>query len=91
MDRTVDWDDSGEGAVTAVDQRALPGEYRIRRLATVDELVAAIADLAIRGAPALGAAGALGVALAARRHARRQPTPGARRGGPGRGGPARPR
>lgn len=69
MDRTVDWDGSGEGAVTAVDQRALPAEHRIRRLATVDELVAAIADLTIRGAPALGAAGALGVALAARRHA----------------------
>jgi len=66
MDRTVDWDG---GAVTAVDQRALPSEYRLRRLGTVDELIAAIADLTIRGAPALGGAGALGVALAARRHA----------------------
>jgi methylthioribose-1-phosphate isomerase len=63
--RTVDWED---GAVTAVDQRALPAAYRVRRLDTVDELVAAIADLTIRGAPALGAAGALGAALAARRH-----------------------
>jgi methylthioribose-1-phosphate isomerase len=65
MVRTVDWDD---GVVTAIDQRALPADLRIRRLATVDALVAAIADLTIRGAPALGAAGALGVALAARRH-----------------------
>jgi S-methyl-5-thioribose-1-phosphate isomerase len=66
--RTVDWDGSDGGAVTAIDQRALPGEYRILRLATVDAVIAAIADLTIRGAPALGAAGALGVALAARRH-----------------------
>ena len=65
MARSVDWDDEG---VIAVDQRALPGEYRILRLATVDEVVDAIRTLAIRGAPALGAAGALGVALAARRH-----------------------
>jgi methylthioribose-1-phosphate isomerase len=69
--RTVDWDgsDGSDGpAVTAIDQRALPAEYRILRLTTVDALVAAVADLTIRGAPALGAAGALGVALAARRH-----------------------
>ena len=65
MARSVDWDDEG---VMAVDQRALPGEYRILCLATVDEVVDAIATLAIRGAPALGAAGALGVALAARHH-----------------------
>ncbi len=37
------------------------------RLSTVDELVAAIRRLAVRGAPALGVAGAFGVALAARR------------------------
>src|SRR4029077_19405311 len=36
-----------------------------RRCATVDELVEAIQELAIRGAPALGVAGAMGVALAA--------------------------
>jgi methylthioribose-1-phosphate isomerase len=65
MPRTVDWD--GE-AIHAVDQRALPGTHRVLRLETVDALLAAIADLTIRGAPALGAAGALGVALAARRH-----------------------
>ena len=61
----MDWDGR---AVTAIDQRALPDTYRVRRLETVDALVAAIADLTIRGAPALGAAGALGVALAARLH-----------------------
>ncbi|GAA3549187.1 S-methyl-5-thioribose-1-phosphate isomerase [Amycolatopsis ultiminotia] len=62
MDRTVDWAD---GAVVIIDQVALPGRYRTCRLRTVDELVDAIRRLAVRGAPALGAAGALGVALAA--------------------------
>ena len=38
------------------------------RLTTVDEVIEAIATLAIRGAPAIGIAGALGVALSARRH-----------------------
>ncbi|WIX82985.1 S-methyl-5-thioribose-1-phosphate isomerase [Amycolatopsis carbonis] len=62
MRRTVDWAD---GAVVIIDQVALPGAYRTLELRTVDELVDAIQRLAVRGAPALGAAGALGVALAA--------------------------
>ncbi|QFU93166.1 Methylthioribose-1-phosphate isomerase [Amycolatopsis sp. YIM 10] len=53
-----------------VDQCALPGEHRMLRLETVTELIDAIQRLAIRGAPALGAAGALGVALATRHHER---------------------
>jgi S-methyl-5-thioribose-1-phosphate isomerase len=64
--RTIDWVD---GAVEIIDQTALPGELRILRLHTVGELVAAIQSLAVRGAPALGVAGAFGVALAARVHA----------------------
>ncbi|HEV2635792.1 MAG TPA: S-methyl-5-thioribose-1-phosphate isomerase [Actinocrinis sp.] len=64
MDRTVDWAD---GAIVAIDQTALPGEYRLVRLTDVDALIAAIQALVVRGAPALGAAGALGVALAALR------------------------
>ena len=61
--RTIDWVD---GAVEIIDQTALPGELRVLRLETVPELVAAIRSLAVRGAPALGVAGAFGVALAAR-------------------------
>jgi methylthioribose-1-phosphate isomerase len=61
--RTIDWD--GE-SVTIIDQTALPAEYRILHLRTVDDLVDAISRLAVRGAPALGAAGALGVVLATR-------------------------
>jgi methylthioribose-1-phosphate isomerase len=63
--RTIDWVD---GAVLIVDQTALPHEVRMLRLSTVDELVEAVQRLAVRGAPALGVAGALGVALAARVH-----------------------
>jgi methylthioribose-1-phosphate isomerase len=52
--------------IVALDQTALPHEIRMLHLTTVAELVDAITRLAIRGAPVLGAAGALGVALAAR-------------------------
>lgn len=63
MRRTIDWDGD---AVTIIDQTVLPADYRVLRLRTVDELIDAIRRLAVRGAPALGAAGALGVVLAAR-------------------------
>jgi len=62
MVRCIDWQD---GAVVLVDQTLLPAEERWLRIADPEELVAAIQRLAVRGAPALGAAGALGVALAA--------------------------
>ena len=47
-----------------IDQRLLPGALELIEAHTVAELCAAIAALAVRGAPALGAAGAMGVALA---------------------------
>ncbi len=52
------------GHIEALDQTALPHQVRVLRITTVDQLVEAIATLAVRGAPVLGAAGALGVALA---------------------------
>jgi methylthioribose-1-phosphate isomerase len=55
-----------DGQIEALDQTALPHLVRTLRIGTVDELVDAITTLTIRGAPLLGAAGALGVALAAR-------------------------
>jgi S-methyl-5-thioribose-1-phosphate isomerase len=69
--RTIDWRDGSDGAgdggaVVIVDQTALPHEVRYLTITDVDDLVAAIRRLAVRGAPALGAAGALGVLLAAR-------------------------
>jgi methylthioribose-1-phosphate isomerase len=61
--RTIDWVD---GAVEIIDQTVLPHKLVTRRLTTVAQLVEAVQELAVRGAPALGVAGALGVALAAR-------------------------
>jgi methylthioribose-1-phosphate isomerase len=55
-----------DGRIVALDQTALPNELRLLDITTVDELIDAIVRLAIRGAPVLGVAGALGVALAVR-------------------------
>lgn len=63
--RTIEWDDDRD-CVRMVDQTLLPAEYTDYYAETVDELVESIEILRVRGAPALGAAGALGVALAAR-------------------------
>ncbi|HTI23987.1 MAG TPA: S-methyl-5-thioribose-1-phosphate isomerase, partial [Kutzneria sp.] len=62
MERTLAWDGA---AVVAVDQCALPHERTVLRLTTPDEVIDAIKRLAIRGAPAIGVAGALAVALSA--------------------------
>jgi methylthioribose-1-phosphate isomerase len=59
---TVAW--TGD-AVRLIDQRELPGRLRFLDCTTVDELCAAISSMAVRGAPALGAVGGYGVALAA--------------------------
>jgi S-methyl-5-thioribose-1-phosphate isomerase/methylthioribulose-1-phosphate dehydratase len=64
-DRSLRWQD---GAIVAVDQRQLPAQHRWLRITTLDELLHAISTLAIRGAPAIGVAGALGVAQAVLRH-----------------------
>lgn len=66
MEPAIAWRDGG---IAAIDQTALPHEFRMLRITTVDQLVDAITRLAIRGAPVLGAAGALGVALAVRQSA----------------------
>jgi methylthioribose-1-phosphate isomerase len=58
---TIEWLD---GSVRLVDQRRLPEELVMLECATVEDLCEAISTLAVRGAPALGAAGAMGVALA---------------------------
>ena len=59
---TIEWRD---GAVRLIDQRLLPGRLAFLEARTVDELCDAIRTLAVRGAPALGVAGAMGMALAA--------------------------
>ncbi|UGT57299.1 S-methyl-5-thioribose-1-phosphate isomerase [Nocardia asteroides] len=64
-DSSLTWDD---GALVTIDQRGLPHEVRQLRLGTVDEIIEAITTLAIRGAPAIGIAGAFGVVIATRAH-----------------------
>lgn len=61
--RTIDWVD---GKVRLIDQTRLPMEEAWLDLDDVEDLAEAISSLRVRGAPALGVAGALGVALAAR-------------------------
>jgi len=59
---TIEW---RSNSVRLLDQRVLPGRVRFLDCKDVDSLVVAIQTLAVRGAPALGACGAFGVALAA--------------------------
>ena len=62
--RTIDWDDE-KNNIIMIDQTLLPGEYRVIACSTVVSLCEAITSLRVRGAPALGAAGGFGIALAA--------------------------
>ncbi|MDG6250833.1 MAG: S-methyl-5-thioribose-1-phosphate isomerase, partial [Methanocalculus sp.] len=59
--RTIWWE---EGGVGLIEQTLLPEEYREVVCSDVPRLVQAIQRLEVRGAPALGVAGAYGVALA---------------------------
>lgn len=60
--RTIDWID---GAIELIDQTLLPHTVEVHRVTELPELIDDIKRLAVRGAPALGVAGALGVALIA--------------------------
>jgi methylthioribose-1-phosphate isomerase len=62
--RTIDWDDRNSNIIM-IDQTLLPKEYRIIECSTIDSLCEAIKSLRVRGAPALGATGGFGIALAA--------------------------
>lgn len=66
LPRTI-WVEKSGGASVAgfVDQRRLPGELVLVRTADWREMVDAVKTLAVRGAPAIGVAGAAAVMLAA--------------------------
>lgn len=72
LPRAVDWSPTGD-ALRILDQRRLPAERVERDLRTVDEVCDAIRTLAVRGAPAIGVAGAIGLAVVVTPHARLAP------------------
>ncbi|HJN47079.1 MAG: S-methyl-5-thioribose-1-phosphate isomerase [Acidobacteria bacterium] len=61
---TIDWED---GEVVMVDQRKLPSREVYVRCRTAQAVAKAIRTMVIRGAPAIGVAAAMGVALELRR------------------------
>jgi methylthioribose-1-phosphate isomerase len=64
--RTAIWPAPEGDAVFAIDQRLLPHRLAVLRLGTAEAAAAAIRDMAVRGAPLIGATAAWGLALQAR-------------------------
>jgi methylthioribose-1-phosphate isomerase len=62
--RTIEWDP--KGTVKMIDQRKLPLEFAVVEFDDYHDVARAIKEMYIRGAPAIGAAAAFGMALAAR-------------------------
>jgi methylthioribose-1-phosphate isomerase len=61
--RSIEWVD---GKVRMIDQRLLPAEFHLVEYEDYRQVAQAIRTMVIRGAPAIGAAAAFGMALAAR-------------------------
>ncbi len=61
--RTVEWDPQ-TNQLNLIDQRLLPGQFQVYVCAEWQDVVTAICEMVVRGAPAIGAAAAFGVALA---------------------------
>jgi methylthioribose-1-phosphate isomerase len=66
MIKTVEWTDEG---VVMIDQRVLPAREIYPVFKTYEEVAGAIETMVVRGAPAIGVAAAMGVALGARQSA----------------------
>jgi methylthioribose-1-phosphate isomerase len=62
--QTIWIDESDPAVVRVIDQQKLPFSFEIKDLRTVDDIYNAIADMTVRGAPLIGAAGAFGIYLA---------------------------
>src|SRR3954447_19368713 len=63
MIKTIEWTDDG---VVMIDQRILPTREEYPLFRTYEEVADAIRTMVVRGAPAIGVAAAMGVALGAR-------------------------
>ena len=61
--RTI-WRDPQDQTVKVIDQRQLPHKLEILSLTTVDEVIYAIQEMVVRGAPLIGVTGAYGVLVA---------------------------
>ncbi len=70
---TVSWSPDGQ-SLRLLDQRRLPLEETYLDVRTLDELVRAIRSLAVRGAPAIGVAAAMGLAAVFAREAQSHAT-----------------
>jgi len=57
-------DESDPAVIKAIDQKKLPFFFEILELRSVDDIFNAIREMSVRGAPAIGAAGAFGIYLA---------------------------
>ena len=67
--RTIQWlGDESTGFVRLIDQTLLPGELVYRDCRRVEEVWEAIRALRVRGAPAIGIAGAMGLVLGLQGH-----------------------
>ena len=64
--RSVEWE---KGAVKMIDQRALPWKLEYVYLDSVEAVAESIRNMTVRGAPAIGASAAFGMALAAQNSA----------------------
>jgi len=62
--RTIEWDPN-TNKVQMIDQRLLPGEFVVIEFDDYRQVAIAVKDMVIRGAPAIGAAAAFGLTLAA--------------------------
>ncbi len=70
--QAVAWSEDGDG-VRILDQRLLPEREEYRDLRTVDDVCEAIKTLAVRGAPAIGIAAAMGLSLSVKRGTNENP------------------
>jgi methylthioribose-1-phosphate isomerase len=64
--RTIEWVGEVDGFVRLIDQTLLPTEFRYVECRDAESMWEAIRSLRVRGAPAIGVAGAMGVVLGVR-------------------------
>ena len=69
-EQAIRWSDN---RLVLLDQRKLPGEVRFVECTSIGEVTAAIRDMVVRGAPAIGVSAAYGIVLAARQHCAASP------------------